>query len=72
MNRKLLFRLLVVMILVVTLHPLSAQESLFKAYWHIENNDTHPYRLAHGCWDEALTTPGIFKWLFGKKKQVCP
>jgi predicted peptidase len=21
--------------------------------------------LAHGCWDKAFSTPGIFKWLFG-------
>lgn len=25
---------------------------------------TYP-ELGHGCWDEALSTPGIFHWLFG-------
>ena len=25
---------------------------------------TYP-ELGHGCWDEAFSTPGIFKWLFG-------
>ena len=25
---------------------------------------TYP-ELAHGCWDKAFSTPGIFKWLFG-------
>lgn len=25
---------------------------------------TYP-ELAHGCWDQAFSTPGIFKWLFG-------
>ena len=24
--------------------------------------------LAHGCWDEAFSTPGLFQWLFSKKK----
>lgn len=24
--------------------------------------------LAHGCWDEAFSTPGLFHWLFSKKK----
>ena len=28
---------------------------------------TYP-ELGHGCWDEAFSTPGLFKWLFGKKK----
>ena len=28
---------------------------------------TYP-ELAHGCWDEAFSTPGLFKWLFGKRK----
>ena len=24
--------------------------------------------LGHGCWDEAFSTPGLFKWLFGKRR----
>lgn len=28
---------------------------------------TYP-ELGHLCWDEAFSTPGLFKWLFGKKK----
>ena len=28
---------------------------------------TYP-ELYHGCWDEAFATPGLFKWLFGKRK----
>ena len=28
---------------------------------------TYP-ELGHGCWDEAFSTPGLFMWLFGKKK----
>ena len=24
--------------------------------------------FGHGCWDEAFSTPGLFRWLFGKKK----
>ena len=24
--------------------------------------------LGHGCWDEAFSTPGLFEWLFGKRK----
>ena len=27
---------------------------------------TYP-ELAHGCWDEAFSTTGLFKWLFEKK-----
>ena len=29
---------------------------------------TYP-ELYHGCWDEAFATPGVFKWLFGKRKE---
>lgn len=28
---------------------------------------TYP-ELGHVCWDEAFSTPGLFKWLFEKKK----
>ena len=28
---------------------------------------TYP-ELGHGCWDEAFATPGLFKWLFEKKR----
>lgn len=28
---------------------------------------TYP-ELYHGCWDEAFATPGLFKWLFEKKR----
>lgn len=28
---------------------------------------TYP-ELGHDCWDEAFSTPGLFKWLFGKKR----
>lgn len=28
---------------------------------------TYP-ELDHGCWDEAFATPGLFRWLFGKRK----
>ena len=28
---------------------------------------TYP-ELAHGCWDEAFSTTGLFEWLFGKRK----
>ena len=27
---------------------------------------TYP-ELAHGCWDEAFSTPGLYKWMFDKK-----
>lgn len=27
---------------------------------------TYP-ELGHGCWDEAFSTKGLFKWLFGKR-----
>ena len=27
---------------------------------------TYP-ELGHGCWDEAFSTQGLFKWLFGKR-----
>jgi len=23
--------------------------------------------LPHECWDEAFSTPGLFKWMFDKK-----
>ena len=26
--------------------------------------------LAHGCWDEAFSNPGLFQWLFSKKKDT--
>lgn len=29
---------------------------------------TYP-ELEHGCWDEAFSTPGLFRWLFGKRKE---
>lgn len=29
---------------------------------------TYP-ELYHGCWDEAFATPGLFRWLFGKKRE---
>ena len=32
---------------------------------------TYP-ELAHGCWDEAFSTVGLFGWLFGKKKLSFP
>lgn len=32
---------------------------------------TYP-ELGHGCWDEAFSTSGIFKWLFSKKKDYRP
>ncbi len=32
---------------------------------------TYP-ELAHGCWDEAFSTAGLFGWLFGKKKLSLP
>ena len=32
---------------------------------------TYP-ELGHGCWDEAFLTPGLFRWLFGKKKMSLP
>lgn len=32
---------------------------------------TYP-ELGHGCWDEAFSTPGIFKWLFDKKRLIPP
>lgn len=28
---------------------------------------TYP-ELGHGCWDAAFSTPGLFRWLFGKKR----
>ena len=28
---------------------------------------TYP-ELGHGCWDEAFSMPGLFGWLFGKRK----
>ncbi len=28
---------------------------------------TYP-ELAHGCWDEAFSTKGLYRWLFGKKR----
>ena len=28
---------------------------------------TYP-ELYHGCWDEAFAMPGLFQWLFGKRK----
>lgn len=40
---------------------------------NIGNNEvvlvTYP-EFGHGCWDEAFSTSGLFKWLFGKKKEV--
>ncbi len=30
---------------------------------------TYP-ELGHVCWNEAFSTPGLFEWLFGKKKPV--
>ena len=30
---------------------------------------TYP-ELGHLCWDEAFSTPGLFGWLFGKKKEL--
>ena len=30
---------------------------------------TYP-ELGHQCWDEAFSTPGLFEWLFGKKRSV--
>jgi dipeptidyl aminopeptidase/acylaminoacyl peptidase len=24
--------------------------------------------LGHVCWNEAFSTPGLFKWLFGKRR----
>ena len=30
---------------------------------------TYP-ELYHGCWDEAFSTPGLFRWLFGKRKEL--
>lgn len=32
---------------------------------------TYP-NLAHGCWDEAFSTPGLFHWLFGKRRFFVP
>ena len=32
---------------------------------------TYP-ELEHECWDEAFSTPGIFKWLFDKKRLIPP
>ena len=38
------------------------------ALWKAGNREavlvTYP-ELGHGCWDQAFSTPGIFKWLFG-------
>jgi hypothetical protein len=28
---------------------------------------TYP-ELGHVCWNEAFSTPGLFEWLFGKRK----
>ena len=30
---------------------------------------TYP-ELEHQCWDEAFSTQGVFKWLFGKRKEL--
>ena len=30
---------------------------------------TYP-ELYHGCWDEAFSTLGLFRWLFGKRKEL--
>ena len=30
---------------------------------------TYP-ELGHLCWDAAFSTPGLFEWLFGKKKEL--
>ena len=32
---------------------------------------TYP-ELRHGCWDEAFSTAGVFRWMFGKKKLSLP
>ena len=32
---------------------------------------TYP-KLGHGCWDEAFSTLGLFRWLFEKKKLSLP
>lgn len=30
---------------------------------------TYP-ELGHVCWNEAFSTPGLFKWLFGKRSII--
>ena len=53
-----------------TVMPLRSLQ-MYKALKDVGNEEavlvTYP-ELGHGCWDEAFSTPGLFKWLFEKKK----
>ena len=44
---------------------------MYNALKEVGNNEailvTYP-ELYHGCWDEAFATPGLFQWLFEKKR----
>lgn len=44
---------------------------MYDALKDVGNEDavlvTYP-ELGHVCWDEAFSTPGLFKWLFGKRR----
>jgi predicted peptidase len=44
---------------------------MYDALREIGNNEavlvTYP-ELGHGCWDAAFSTPGLFGWMFGKKR----
>lgn len=46
---------------------------MYDALGEVGNNEavlvTYP-KLGHGCWDAAFSTPGLFGWLFGKKRSV--
>ena len=49
----------------------SRSQQMYAALKVVGNEDavivTYP-ELGHVCWDEAFSMPGLFKWMFGKKK----
>ena len=51
----------------------SRSMQMFNALKDVGNEEvflvTYP-ELGHGCWDAAFSTPGLFGWLFGKKKEL--
>lgn len=44
---------------------------MYNALKEVDNEEailvTYP-KLGHLCWDAAFSTPGLFKWLFGKRR----
>lgn len=45
---------------------------MFRALRRLHNQDLHYIHYpdqGHLCWDSAFSTPGLFQWLFNKRKQ---